>query len=250
MRMKGDSMRMPILKPGYNVQIGTENQFIVGFSVDQNPADNVGLISHLDQVEKNLGAIPGKIIADAGYGCEENYDYLENKNLEAFVKYPGFDREQGKGKRRKFSPRSRYYAFNFTYDETTGNPICPEGKRLSYVETGEDTTNTGYSVTKRFYRCEHGMTCPVRDLCTKALNWRRSHEYSPRLMAFKKQVSERLTSDEGQDLRSRRLIEPEAVFGLIKQNMKFRRFNLRGLKKVSVEWGLVSIAHNMIKMAV
>ncbi len=250
MRMKGDSMRMPILKPGYNVQIGTENQFIVGFSVDQNPADNVGLISHLDQVEKNLGAIPGKIIADAGYGCEENYDYLENKNLEAFVKYPGFDREQGKGKRRKFSLRSRYYASNFTYDETTGNPICPEGKRLSYVETGEDTTITGYTVTKRFYRCEHGMTCPVRDLCTKALNWRRSHEYSPRLMAFKKQVSERLTSDEGQDLRSRRLIEPEAVFGLIKQNMKFRRFNLRGLKKVSAEWGLVSIAHNMIKMAV
>ncbi|HEY9122636.1 MAG TPA: transposase, partial [Brevefilum sp.] len=58
-----------------------------------------------------------------------------------------------------------------------------------------------------------------------------------------------LTSDEGQDLRSRRLIEPEAVFGLIKQNMKFRRFNLRGLKKVSTEWGLISIAHNMLKIA-
>lgn len=249
MRMKGDSMRMPILKPGYNVQIGTENQFIVGFSVHQNPADNVGLISHLDQVEKNLGFLPGKVIADAGYGCEENYDFLESKNLEAFVKYPGFDREQGKGKRRKPSPRSRYYASNFTYDETTGDPICPEGKRLSYVETGEDKTNTGYKITKRIYRCGHGITCPVRDLCTKALNGMRYHEYSPRLMAHKKQAAEKLTSDEGVDLRSRRLIEPEAVFGLIKQNMKFRRFNLRGLKKVSTEWGLVSIAHNMIKIA-
>jgi hypothetical protein len=56
-------------------------------------------------------------------------------------------------------------------------------------------------------------------------------------------------SDEGRDLRTQRLIEPEAVFGLIKQNMKFRRFSLRGLKKVSTEWGLISIAHNMIKMA-
>jgi transposase len=249
MRMKGDSMRMPVLKPGYNVQIGTEKQFILGFSVHQNPADNVGLIAHLDQVEKNLGVIPGKIIADAGYGCEENYDFLEAKNLEAFVKYSGFDHEQGKGKRRKTSPRSRYYASNFTYDETTGDPICPEGKRLSYVETGKDITNTGYTVTKRFYQCEHGMTCPVRDLCTKALNGRRSHEYSPRLMAYKKQVTEKLTTEEGRILRSRRLFEPEAVFGLIKQNMNFRRFNLRGLKKVSAEWGLVSIAHNMIKMA-
>ncbi|MFN2302587.1 MAG: IS1182 family transposase, partial [Anaerolineales bacterium] len=249
MRMKGDSMRMPILKPGYNVQIGTENQFIVGFSVHQNASDTVGLIDHLEQVEKNLGMIPGKIIADAGYGCEENYVYLENNDLEAFVKYPGFDREQGKGKRRKPSARSKYYASNFTYDETTGDPICPEGNRLSYQETIEDTTHTGYTMMKRLYRCEQGTNCPVRDLCTKALNWKRSHEYSPRLMAYKKQVSGKLTSDEGRDLRSRRLIEPEAVFGLIKQNMNFRRFNLRGLKKVSAEWGLISIAHNMIKMA-
>jgi hypothetical protein len=249
MRMKGDSMRMPILKPGYNVQIGTENQFIVGFSVHQNPADSVELIPHLEQVEKNLGGIPGKVIADAGYGCEENYEYLERKSLEAFVKYPGFDREQGKGKRRKPNPKSQYYASNFTYDETTGEPICPEGKRLSYVETFEDKTNTGYTVTKQLYQCEHGATCPVRDLCTRALNGKRSHEYSPRLLMFKKQVSERLISEEGRSLRSQRLIEPEAVFGMIKQNMKFQRFNLRGLKKVSVEWGLVSMAHNMIKMA-
>jgi transposase len=249
MRMKGDSMREPTLKPGYNVQIGTEDQFIVGFSVHQNPADNPGLISHLDQVEKNLGVIPEKIVADAGFGCEENYVYLENKNLEAFVKYPAFDREQGNGKKRKSNPREKYYACNFTYDEATGDPICPEGKRLSFVETGEETTNTGYVVKKRFYRCEHGAACPVRDLCTKALRGRRSHEYSPRLMAFKKQVTEKLTSAEGRDLRSRRLIEPEAVFGLIKQNLQFRRFNLRGLKKVSAEWGLVSMAHNMIKMA-
>jgi transposase len=249
MRMKGDSMRMPILKPGYNVQIGTENQFIVGFSVHQNPADSVELIPHLEQVEKNLGGIPGKVIADAGYGCEENYEYLERKSLEAFVKYPGFDREQGKGKRRKPNPKSQYYASNFTYDETTGEPICPEGKRLSYVETFEDKTNTGYTVTKQLYQCEHGATCPVRDLCTRAVNGKRSHEYSPRLLMFKKQVSERLITEEGRSLRSQRLIEPEAVFGMIKQNMKFQRFNLRGLKKVSVEWGLVSMAHNMIKMA-
>jgi len=247
--MKGDSLRVPILKPGYNVHIGTENQFIVGFSVHQNPSDTVGLIPHLEQVETNLGFIPGKVIADAGFGSEENYFYLESKNLEAFVKYNTFDREQGKGKKRKQSSRSKYSASNFTYDESTGDAICPEGKRLRYVETKEVPTKTGFMTTKHFYRCEHGDTCPVRDLCTKAPDGRRTHEYSPRLVAFKKQVSERLTSDEGRDLRSRRLIEPEAVFGLIKQNMKFRRFNLRGLKKVSAEWGLISIAHNMMKMA-
>jgi transposase len=195
MRMKGDSMRMPILKPGYNVQIGTENQFIVGFGVHQNPSDNVELIPHLEQVEKNLGVIPEKVIADAGFDCEENYEYLESKNLEAFVKYPGFDREQGKGKRRKPNPRSKCYASNFTYDESTGEPIYPEGKRLRYVETFEDKTNTGYTVTKQLNQWEHGTTFPVRDLCTRALSGKRSHKYSPRVMTFKKQASERQTSD-------------------------------------------------------
>jgi transposase len=40
MRMKEDHMRNGQLKSGYNVQIGTENQFIVGYSLHQRPAGN------------------------------------------------------------------------------------------------------------------------------------------------------------------------------------------------------------------
>jgi hypothetical protein len=209
----------------------------------------VGLIPQLEQVKTNLGVIPGKLVGDAGYGCEENYSYLESENVEAFVKYPAFDREHGKGKKRKQSPRNKYLSSNFTIDEKTGEVICPEGKRLRYIETKDVPTKTGYIASKRIYRCEHGKTCPARELCTRAKDGRRYLEYSPELITFKKQVVDRLTSDEGRALRSRRLTEPEAVFGLIKQNMGFRRFQLRGLKKVTTEWGLVSIAHNMIKIA-
>lgn len=249
MQMKGDSLRRANLKPGYNVQIGTENQFIVGFSVHQNPSDTVCLIPHLEQLEKNLNRLPDKIMADAAFGSEENYVYAESKNIEAFLKYSTFDREQGKVKKRKRTPQGRYHASNFHYDENTGEVICPEGKSLSYVETREKVTKSGFKTTKYFYRCENGKTCPVRDCCTKAADGERTHELSPRLEAYKRQVSERLTSEEGLILRSRRLIEAEAVFGLIKQNMKFRRFNLRGLKKVTTEWGIISMAHNMIKLA-
>jgi IS5 family transposase len=44
-------------------------------------------------------------------------------------------------------------------------------------------------------------------------------------------------------------VEIEAVFGRLKQNWGFRRFMLRGLEKVSVEWGLLCMAHNMAKLA-
>jgi hypothetical protein len=50
-------------------------------------------------------------------------------------------------------------------------------------------------------------------------------------------------------MRSLRPIEPESVFGEIKKNMGFKRFQLRGQKNVSTEWGLESIAHNIKKLS-
>ena len=42
---------------------------------------------------------------------------------------------------------------------------------------------------------------------------------------------------------------PEPVFGQIKQARSFRQFLLRGVEKVAAEWGLVCIAHNILKLA-
>jgi hypothetical protein len=38
------------------------------------------------------------------------------------------------------------------------------------------------------------------------------------------------------------------VFGQIKWNRQFKRFLLRGLDKVTIEFGLVAIAHNLMKL--
>ena len=42
---------------------------------------------------------------------------------------------------------------------------------------------------------------------------------------------------------------PEPVFGQIKQARGFRQFLICGLDKVSHEWSLVCLAHNMLKLA-
>lgn len=69
------------------------------------------------------------------------------------------------------------------------------------------------------------------------------------LNEYKRQVRELLTSERGLYHRSRRPIEPEAVFGQIKDAHHFRRFRLSSLKKVNVEFGLVAMAHNLRKIA-
>jgi hypothetical protein len=77
----------------------------------------------------------------------------------------------------------------------------------------------------------------------------RQFQISFQLLQYRRQARENLTSDSGKQLRARRLVEVETVFGHIKHNMGFRRFHFKGLQKVDTEWGLVYIAHNMRKLA-
>lgn len=247
MCMKEDHMRNRQLKPGYNVQIGTEKQFIVSFSLHQKPSDGTCLIPHMEQMQNQTGRIPKNIIADAGYGSEENYAYLEEKGINAYVKYNTFDREQKK--RRKIPERETYWSSNWEYDEQQDEFICPQGKRLTYQRTMIKHTANGYRSERRIYSCDQCETCPVRTKCTTSA-YGRSVMMSLNIRDFRQQARDRLQSSEGKRYRSQRLIEAEAVFGRLKHNWGFRRFLLRGLEKVKTEWGVLCTAHNIAKLAV
>jgi len=77
-------------KPAYNVQIGTESQFVVGFSLHARAGDTSCLIPHLERMRTQLGRLPQNVVTDAGYGSAENYAYLEQHGLGNFVKYNTF----------------------------------------------------------------------------------------------------------------------------------------------------------------
>jgi hypothetical protein len=72
--------------------------------------------------------------------------------------------------------------------------------------------------------------------------------HSPKGEAYKAKAKELLATDRGLEVRSNRSIEVESAFGDIKYNMKYDRFILRGKDKVYVEYGLLSIAHNLRKV--
>ncbi|QKS48779.1 IS1182 family transposase (plasmid) [Paenibacillus cellulosilyticus] len=241
MRMKEDHMRNGQLKPGYNVQVGTENQFIVGYSLHQRPTDTRCLKPHLEKVKVTLGKLPRTIIADAGYGSEENYAYLENENLEALVKYSTYHKEKSKSWQKDISKVD-----NWQYDEVQDTWTCAAGRTLLFRYESKGKTESGFEIRKRHYRSESCEGCPLRADCTKAQG-DREISISPAYKRYKEQAREKLRSEEGYALSVRRMIEPESVFGQIKNNRGFRRFLLRGLKKVSLEVGWLSLAHNLLK---
>lgn len=243
MRMKEDHMKNGQLKPGYNVQIGTEEQYVVGFSIHQKAGDTTLLIPHLNSLEKQLGKVPANIIADAGYGSEENYEYLEEKQCNGYVKYNNFHFEQTK----KFQ-KNRFRVEHFTYQPNQDKYLCPEGKSLYFQGIQEYASDNGYKTERRIYSCSDCHSCQCKELCTTS-KYGRTIQVSFRLNQLRDQARDKLLSEEGKRLRSKRPVEVESVFGRFKNNWGVRRFLLRGMEKVKVEWGLLCIAHNLTKMA-
>lgn len=97
MRMKEDHMRNGQLKPAYNLQISTNKQFILHYSLHPNPTDTKTLTSHLQGFEESYQKTPKELVADAGYGSEENYNLLKSKKIKAYVKYNYFRKDQKSG---------------------------------------------------------------------------------------------------------------------------------------------------------
>ena len=237
MRMKEDHMRNGQLKPGYNVQASTEKQYIVNYTLGQTTSDTVLLKEHIDEHIASYGRSPETLTADAGYGSEENYTFLEEQGVTAFVKYNYFDREQ---KEKEPNP---FHADNLHYDQERDTVTCPIGQEMQYVGEKRRRTRGGLLQIYRMYQALNCDGCPMRGPCHKA-EGNRIVQRSPNLVRYKQQIRELLNSDVGLEKRKQRW-EVEAVFGNIKQNKGFRRFYLRGIEKVEVEFGLIALAHNL-----
>jgi transposase len=240
MRMKEDHMRNGQLKPGYNVQISTNNQFIASYSLHQNPTDTKTLIPHLQQYIRAFGQKPNNITADAGYGSEQNYQWLEDKRITAYVKHNYFDRDQ------KESLKNPYAKENLSYDLVDDIYYCPSGKAMKNIGTKTEWTKAGFKQTITQYQAKKCAGCSLREKCHDQKG-NRVIKVNHNLDRLKQKANKRLKSKRGLQKRKQRCFDTEPVFGNIKYNHHFKRFMLRGIEKVKVETGLLALAHNLRK---
>jgi transposase len=243
MRTKDDHMGNGQLKASYNVQISTNNQYIVNYDLFQYPDDTRTLSGHLDSFSECHGFFPDAVIADSGYGSEENYACMEEKAIEAYVKYNHFHREE-KGQRQKKYPFSAEYLH---YNPERDYCVCPMGQHMELVRIEKEKTGNGFEKTIHHYRAQNCRGCPMRGVCYKGREETREIAVNHNLRRLKQKARENLTESRGKYHRSRRCCDVETPFGNIKQNKGFRRFMMRGIDKVGNEWGLLSIAHNLGK---
>ncbi|WCK56498.1 IS1182 family transposase [Aneurinibacillus sp. Ricciae_BoGa-3] len=247
MRMKEDHMKNGQLKPGYNVQMATENQFILFYTIHQRPTDTRCFIPHLEKLTSSSLPMPKTVIADAGYGSEENYLYAIGEEKEPrfdfLIPYGTYLKEKTRKAKKDIKN-----VMNWSYDEKDDCFICPNNRKVVFKKYQIRKNASGHEQSYKIYECEDCTDCPLKPQCTKAKGNRQVH-WNTVFEEMKAKAKAALECEDKAAIYARRKVEVESVFGHIKGNRSFRRFSLRGLDKVNVEFGIVALAHNLLKVA-
>jgi len=238
-------MKNEEILPAYNVMASTEDQFITACTLHQNPNDSTCFKTHLEHIEY-MKAMPDAIVADSIFGTEENYELLQGKEIENYMKFPTYHSEQT----RKHQ-QNKFHKDNFGYNTDADYYTCPNEKKLIFTGTiNKKYKHSGFVSILKQYECESCAGCPFYEQCNKSSTGaNRTIQVNEKLEVYKQKARKNLNSEIGEQLRKRRGTEVESCFGDIKHNMNFRRFHLRGLQKVKLEWNIVAIAHNLRKIS-
>lgn len=242
MRMKEDAMNNGQTKPGYNLQIATENQFITNFGLFHNPNDMPTFIPFLQSFQDRYNRQASTIVADAGYGSEENYHFMEESEMGAYVKHNRFYIEH----RPRYKPNP-FHPSSLRYNKEEDYYVCPKGQRMNRIQTTRSKTANGYTSESTMYQAQNCEGCPQRESCFKGKG-NRVIEVNHKLNEYRKKADKLLTSEEGVKHQRRRNIEPESVFGQMKYNMGYKRFRHIGQDKVTMDFAFFAIAFNIKKL--
>lgn len=242
MHMKEDHMQNAQLKPGYNVQIGVEAEYIVGVDISSERSDQNTLIPFLERMTHEYLPKYRNVVADAGYESEENYMYLRSNGYTSYIKPQNYEKMKSG---RKSGNIGMYE--NMEYSTVNDTYTCKYGRKLRPVEKTKRKSKSGYCADITVYECDSCEDCPIKEGCTKSLN-NRQIRLSRLFIDCRTESWANITSPKGILLRMNRSIQVEGAFGVLKEDHGFRRFLLRGKKNVRIEFLLLSLGHNVNKL--
>lgn len=244
MRMKEDHMRNGQLKPGYNVQIAVNSEYITGIEAFSDRSDVHTLRPFLQRIEQFQQARYEEVVADAGYESLDNYLYLDAVGQSCFIKPANYDQK----KSRKFQKQIGRIE-NMACDPQEDRFTCTQGRMFSlYRERTEE--KEGQLVSTAWYRCEDCSGCPRRSACCRAKDADRPKELCLQKTFWEKraQTEQQIITPRGIHLRLCRSIQVEGAFGLLKNDFAFRRFLTRGKANIRAELFLLAMAFDLKKL--
>lgn len=242
MHMKDDHMRNAQLKPGYNVQIGVDSEYIVAAGIFQDRNDTWTLIPMLKEMKHHHNWKYSSVTADSGYESEESYEYLKKNKQVPYIKPQTYEQWKKRSFKNNISKRE-----NMTYDPEHDTYTCHAGKLLTARYVTHSKSKSGYKSEITVYECADCNGCPYKEKCTKSAG-NKSLKVSKNFIANRQASYENILSEKGIRYRMNRSIQVEGAFGVLKNDYEFQRFLLRGKNKVKTEILLLCLGYNINKL--
>ncbi|MFH1386498.1 MAG: IS1182 family transposase [bacterium] len=234
---------------GYNCQAiaDGESQVILVANVCTEGHDQHQLKGNMEELKRVCGDKPQTLLADAGYFCGDNLQYLKAENLYGLI--PNRSTRQINLEAGTSLPdRSRFKKDQFQYILEKDVYRCPEGNELIRTGLAGELFFRKSGATARAvrYQCQNCLDCKFMMTCCRGKGQRSIRRYDDE--ALRQEMICRVKSKEGAVLYRQRFKTSEPIFGNIKHNLGFRKFSLRGLIKTRGEFFLITMVHNLLKI--
>lgn len=221
--------------PGYNIQstVDDKNKMIIQMDVTDKQNDIKCLESNVKAVQEQIGLTPKIVLADKGYGNEDQLKSLsEIENLEVVVPIQEYGNQKSLARKE----------ITFSYNENEDSYYCSEGKKLK--KTHNCVKQNGKSYKK--YQGVECKKCSRKSECTKS---KKGKVLAVRINSeFITQYKKNLESEESQAYIKRRKSIVEHPFGTLKKWLGHIPIKLRGQQKVQTEIDLYSISYNFKRL--
>lgn len=245
MCMKEDPMKNRELKPGYNLQVASSNQYVIDFDIFPNPTDTRTLIPFLKSIQ-TLDRFQ-YIVADAGYGSEENYmAIVDDFEKVPLIPYGMYHKEQSKKYRN--NPKHRQ---NWDYDEIEDTYTDLEGVHFSFSHYSTRKDKKGFQRQFKVYKADiEQMDDRLNEQAKTPKGRQRQTAVNNNWEYFKYKAKDTLESTPGKEIHAQRKIDIETIFGRMKGVFGMRRAHVRGKQAVHNDIGIMLMSMNLTKSAI
>jgi hypothetical protein len=255
---------------GYNgvAAVDSKHQVVVAAEAVGRGQEHGLLEPMLEQTEANLdkdALKDAKVLADSGYHNRKTLECLEEKGIDGYVADHGFrsrdprfataSRHKEKEPPRPRKLKGRYGVEDFTVDTEQQTCICPAGNSLWLkCERARINDRIFMQFMGRQSDCDG---CELRGNCLRSTKQKGARQVNVLLEFLPKcerksgpleRMREKIDSEMGRHIYSRRLGIVEPVFGHLRETIGIKRFSLRGKKKVDGQWKLMTMVHNLVKI--
>jgi transposase len=244
--------------PNYTPIAAVEPQSgaIVYAGVIEGSDEASAVIPAVEAAEALTGHPTDAVLADGNFATGPVLEALEGRSTEAYMPTrsagpadnpavrPDPTQPVAEAERAKLPQHGAHLDRTaFIYDPASDVYYCPMGHTLTPYKHGKNKDG----VPCAYYQCKNARDCPMAKTCIKGKDPFRTltrDHYEP----LREAAAQRMSTPEGREIYKARAPGIEGVFGVIKSILGIRRFSLRGLAKVRIEWSWICTAYNLKKL--